>query len=88
MMANGGSIWPQSWLLKAPDLGIILAPNLDSSRLNKTIWRDTNGSMSEFSVKNAWESFRPVEDLLRQWDVGVNTGLNMLRYPLCGRDTL
>ncbi|GJX20515.1 hypothetical protein Tco_0223192, partial [Tanacetum coccineum] len=62
-------------MVKLSSSGIILAPNLDSSRLNKTIWRDTNGSMSEFSVKNVWESFRPRggEDLLRQWDVGVNT---------------
>ncbi|GKE10968.1 hypothetical protein Tco_1414519 [Tanacetum coccineum] len=47
MMANGGWIWPQSWLLKAPDLGIIPAPNLGSSRLEKTTWRDTNINMSE-----------------------------------------
>ncbi|GKE22989.1 hypothetical protein Tco_1434501 [Tanacetum coccineum] len=32
MESNGGWIWPQSWLLKSSDLGLIPAPNLDTAR--------------------------------------------------------
>ncbi|GJT03766.1 NAD(P)-binding domain-containing protein [Tanacetum coccineum] len=50
MVSNGGWSWPQAWLLKAPDLGLIPAPNLDESRLDITRWRDHNGNMSDLLV--------------------------------------
>ncbi|GKC57148.1 homeodomain-like protein [Tanacetum coccineum] len=79
-------------------------------------WRDSNESISEFSVKNVWDAIRTrggevdwyrivwfphyvprhafflwlvmrnslkTQDRLKQWDVGINTYLNLLRCSLC-----
>ncbi|GJX39312.1 hypothetical protein Tco_0252615, partial [Tanacetum coccineum] len=91
LVSNGSWSWPQSWLLKAPDLGLILDPALDASRADIRQWCDINGSLLAFSVAKSWEAFRPrgmqnslkTHDRMRQWDVGVNTDLNLLRCALC-----
>ncbi|GJW43559.1 hypothetical protein Tco_0072358 [Tanacetum coccineum] len=59
MVANNEWNWPQSWLLKAPDLGLVTAPNLDTYSLDVSCWCDINGNFSSFSVKRAWEAIRP-----------------------------
>ncbi|GJU98891.1 hypothetical protein Tco_1328162, partial [Tanacetum coccineum] len=51
-------IWPQAWLLKAPDLGLIAVPVLDESCLDLHQWRASNGKLSAFSVSCAWEERR------------------------------
>ncbi|GJW04065.1 protein LAZ1 [Tanacetum coccineum] len=116
MEANGAWLWPHAWLQKALILGNIPAPNLDNNRNDLFQWRDVNGQMKVFSVKNAWEAIRPrgtlvnwfkvvwfthniprhafhlwlvmrrslkTQDRMRQWDVGTDVDLNMLRCPLC-----
>ncbi|GJR40802.1 hypothetical protein Tco_1216486 [Tanacetum coccineum] len=55
-------IWPQAWLLKAPDLDLIPALNLDSPRQDCIRWCDSKGNMAEFLVKLAWEELRPRGD--------------------------
>ncbi|GJU00845.1 reverse transcriptase domain, reverse transcriptase zinc-binding domain protein [Tanacetum coccineum] len=57
--SNGGWVWPQSWLLKAPNLGLVPAPNLNTNRFDVIRWRDNNGNITDFSVKCAWEALRP-----------------------------
>ncbi|GJZ49360.1 protein LAZ1 [Tanacetum coccineum] len=59
LMSNVGWRWPQSWLLKAPSLGLLLMPILDDSKTDVHVWRNSNGVMSKFLVKAAWEAFRP-----------------------------
>ncbi|GJV50983.1 MACPF domain-containing protein CAD1 [Tanacetum coccineum] len=59
MVSNEGWRWPQAWLLKAPILGLITTPVLEVNKLDTCWWRDNNGHMSKFSVKAAWEAFRP-----------------------------
>ncbi|GJS53892.1 putative RNA-directed DNA polymerase [Tanacetum coccineum] len=59
LVTNGSWSWPQSWLLKAPDLGLIPDPVLDLSRADVRQWRDNNGSFSVFSVAKAWETLQP-----------------------------
>ncbi|GJU88114.1 hypothetical protein Tco_1300537 [Tanacetum coccineum] len=59
MVSNEGWRWPQAWLLKAPILGLITTPVLEVNKLDTCWWRDDNGHMSKFSVKAAWEAFRP-----------------------------
>ncbi|GJT43643.1 hypothetical protein Tco_0952358 [Tanacetum coccineum] len=51
--------WPQTWLLKAPDLGLVPVPNLVADRPDIFRWRNRNGVFSDFSVSNAWEAIRP-----------------------------
>ncbi|GKA17674.1 reverse transcriptase domain, reverse transcriptase zinc-binding domain protein [Tanacetum coccineum] len=58
-MSNGEWAWPQSWLLKALNLGLVPVSSLDESRQDIPQWRDANGKLSTFSVKNAWEALRP-----------------------------
>ncbi|GJT03134.1 putative reverse transcriptase domain, reverse transcriptase zinc-binding domain protein [Tanacetum coccineum] len=116
LVSNGGWVWPQSWLLKAPNLALIPVPNLVETQLDMPQWRDTYGKFSNFSVKCTWEALRPrgtevnwhrimwfnhciprhafhlwlimrnrlkTQDQLRQWDVGLNTNLNMLNCVFC-----
>nr|GEY38103.1 hypothetical protein [Tanacetum cinerariifolium] len=59
LLLNGAWNWPQSWLLKAPNLGLIPAPNIIASRQDCMMWYDSNGHMKVFSVKCAWEVLRP-----------------------------
>ncbi|GKB99239.1 homeodomain-like protein [Tanacetum coccineum] len=58
-ISNGVWSWPQSWLLKAPNLEQIMVPTLDTSRLDLPQWHDLNGKMSNFVVSCAWEALRP-----------------------------
>ncbi|GJZ72126.1 putative reverse transcriptase domain, reverse transcriptase zinc-binding domain protein [Tanacetum coccineum] len=84
LLSNAGWRWPQSWLLKAPTLGLIPTPSIDDNKVDVHLWRDSNGVMSKFSVKAAWEAFRPRGNVVPwQWDVGVGTNLSMLRCVFC-----
>ncbi|GJY48291.1 hypothetical protein Tco_0438247 [Tanacetum coccineum] len=46
-------------MIKAPNFGLIAAPNLEASSQDIMRWCDFNDNMSEFSVKCAWEALRP-----------------------------
>ncbi|GJW39636.1 hypothetical protein Tco_0065481 [Tanacetum coccineum] len=61
-------------------LGTIVVPNL-SDRDDSMYWHASNGALSVFSVKYAWEALRPrgPEDKLRPWDIGDNVDLSSLR---------
>ena len=116
LVVNNAWIWPQAWLLKAQELGIIQVPCLEESRPDLPVWRASNGKLLAFSVSSAWEELRPrgmevswyrvawfthciprhsfhlwlvlrrslkTQDMLRQWDVGLDTDLNMLRCVFC-----
>ncbi|GJR76642.1 retrotransposon protein, putative, ty1-copia subclass [Tanacetum coccineum] len=116
MISTGAWSWPQSWLLKAPDIGLIPIPTLDLSQADLRQWLDKNGTLSSFSVAKAWNAIRPrgnqvewsrivwfshniprhafhlwlvmrnglkTHDKMRQWDVGVNTDLNLLCCAFC-----
>nr|GEU39736.1 hypothetical protein [Tanacetum cinerariifolium] len=82
LVSNGTWSWPQSWLLKAPDLGLITCPALVSSVADLWQWRDRNGNISSFSVAKAWHGLK-TRDKMRQWDVGSDTDLNLLCCALC-----
>ncbi|GJT32915.1 hypothetical protein Tco_0923334 [Tanacetum coccineum] len=58
-MSHNGWVWPQAWLLKAPNLRLIQAPRYGNVNLDTYHWRDSNGNLKEFSVRCAWEPFRP-----------------------------
>ncbi|GJS77657.1 RNA-directed DNA polymerase, eukaryota [Tanacetum coccineum] len=59
LLVNGAWNWPLSWLAKAPNLGLIPAPNIVLVRQDYMKWCATNGTMTDFSVKCAWEVLRP-----------------------------
>ncbi|GJS47270.1 subunits of heterodimeric actin filament capping protein Capz superfamily protein [Tanacetum coccineum] len=61
-MLNGVWNWPNAWLTKAPNLGLVVVPTLNSSIPDYIKWREENGNMAIFSVKLAWEAFRPRGD--------------------------
>ncbi|GJU14887.1 hypothetical protein Tco_1142853 [Tanacetum coccineum] len=58
LVVNNAWIWPHAWLLKAPNIGTIPAPNLAVHVPDVTCWCDANGNMLEFSVRNVWEALR------------------------------
>ncbi|GKA54272.1 putative reverse transcriptase domain-containing protein [Tanacetum coccineum] len=59
LVSSEGWQWPQTWLLKAPDLGLVPVPNLVADRPDIFRWRNQDGVFSDFSVSNAWEAIRP-----------------------------
>ncbi|GKA63577.1 hypothetical protein Tco_0763183 [Tanacetum coccineum] len=59
LLLNGAWNWPQLWLLKAPNLGLILTPNIVAALQYCMMWYDSNGHMKVFSVKCAWEVLHP-----------------------------
>nr|GEU28765.1 hypothetical protein [Tanacetum cinerariifolium] len=74
LIVNGTWNWPNAWLAKAPNLGTIAAPILYDH--NDTVcWRDSSGSLSNFSVRSAWEALRsrgmesvpPILDEIIDW---------------------
>nr|GEU75147.1 hypothetical protein [Tanacetum cinerariifolium] len=48
LVSNGSWYWSQSWLLKAPNLGLILIPVLDEFRADLWQWRDLHVSILDF----------------------------------------
>ncbi|GJX51416.1 putative reverse transcriptase domain-containing protein [Tanacetum coccineum] len=58
LVVNNAWIWPHTWLLKAPNIGTIPAPNLVVHVPDVTRWCDANGNMLAFSVRNVWEALR------------------------------
>ena len=58
LIVNGAWIWPYTWLLKAPNLGLIPSPHIDTAHQYCMRLCDSNGNMSNFSVKCAWEVLR------------------------------
>nr|GEU35493.1 hypothetical protein [Tanacetum cinerariifolium] len=59
LVANGGWLWPQAWLLKASNLGLIQVPTIIDSQPDLVQWRDLNGVLTCFFVGAAWEALRP-----------------------------
>ncbi|GJV29925.1 retrotransposon protein, putative, ty1-copia subclass [Tanacetum coccineum] len=59
IVSNEGWLWPQSWLLKAPNLATVEVPKLLDMHVDLPQWRDSKGVMSMFSVRGAWEALRP-----------------------------
>ncbi|GKG15836.1 hypothetical protein Tco_0358159, partial [Tanacetum coccineum] len=56
LVSNGTWSWPNSWLLKAPDLDLITCPALVSLVADLWQWRDRNGNISSFPVAKDWEA--------------------------------
>ncbi|GKC89077.1 protein LAZ1 [Tanacetum coccineum] len=79
LIVNRTWAWPLTWLSKAPNLGLIVAPVLDMGQPDASQWRDRNGNLSLFSVAKAWEAIRARGNQ----DIGPNGDLNALRCALC-----
>ncbi|GJR12678.1 hypothetical protein Tco_0795330 [Tanacetum coccineum] len=54
LVSNGGWNWPQAWLLKAPNLVTIPAPNLVNARNHTMKWCDTNVWFSQAILRHAF----------------------------------
>ncbi|GJT00233.1 ribonuclease H-like domain-containing protein [Tanacetum coccineum] len=80
-----GFYLPGKYRMLAPELGLVPTPSIQMDTSDVLQWRDSNESISKFSVKKVWEAIRPrgAKDRLKQWDVGINTDLNLLRCSLC-----
>ncbi|GKA89536.1 hypothetical protein Tco_0811348 [Tanacetum coccineum] len=59
LVSNNAWSWPNAWLLKAPNIGQIQAPNLIETKHDQIRWRDPNGLFHEFSVARAWVAVCP-----------------------------
>ncbi|GJQ89400.1 reverse transcriptase domain, reverse transcriptase zinc-binding domain protein, partial [Tanacetum coccineum] len=59
LIEDGTWRWPVTWLIKAPNLALIAAPNINNARQDTMRWCDLNGNLSDISVRCAWEVLRP-----------------------------
>nr|GFA59590.1 hypothetical protein [Tanacetum cinerariifolium] len=59
MVLNDGWKWPQSWLLKPPNLGLVSIPHLVANNSDVPRWRNRDGSFFDFSVRSVWKAIRP-----------------------------
>ncbi|GKD74944.1 hypothetical protein Tco_1333226 [Tanacetum coccineum] len=50
----GSGLWPLSWLIKAPDIGLIAVPYIEESCTDIIQWRDLAGTLSSFSISKVW----------------------------------
>ncbi|GKF67805.1 hypothetical protein Tco_0197484, partial [Tanacetum coccineum] len=58
IITNGAWDWPQAWLLKALNFGLIPVLVLNDTE-DCICWRDGNGNVTSFSVKYAWDALHP-----------------------------
>ncbi|GJY04170.1 putative reverse transcriptase domain-containing protein [Tanacetum coccineum] len=84
LIVNGAWNWPLSWLAKAPNLGLVPTPTLTASSQDRRKWRDTNGTMTDFTLWLIMRRSLKTQDKLRQWDVDPATDLTQVRCSLCG----
>nr|GFC19051.1 hypothetical protein [Tanacetum cinerariifolium] len=63
LMRHGTWQWPLAWLMKAPNLNLVVASNFTNSS-DRIQWRDANGTMADFSIKLAWEALRIRGDIM------------------------
>ncbi|GJV91865.1 hypothetical protein Tco_1539678, partial [Tanacetum coccineum] len=84
LIVNGAWNWPLSWLAKAPNLGLVPTPTLTASSQDCRKWRDTNGTMTDFTLWFIMRRSLKTQDKLRQWDVDPATDLTQVRCSLCG----
>ncbi|GKE12633.1 hypothetical protein Tco_1416184, partial [Tanacetum coccineum] len=86
IVSNGALSWPISWYNLFPILNQVNVPVLGDVQEDILLWRNHDGVMHDFSVRKVWniicERGEEIERL-RQWDVGNDVDLTMLRRPLC-----
>ncbi|GKA21352.1 hypothetical protein Tco_0701341 [Tanacetum coccineum] len=87
----GSWTWQDYWHVNFPILSNVIVPHLNLYSSDELYWKDQNNVEFDFSVAAAWDSIRSRDDiinwfhldLLKHWDIGSNTDLNLLRCPLC-----
>ncbi|GJV95702.1 hypothetical protein Tco_1547279, partial [Tanacetum coccineum] len=90
LVTNGSWSWPQSWLLKASDLGLIPDPAWETLRPRGTqvpwiriVWFSHAIPRHAFHLWLVMRNGLKTQLRMRQWDVGVGIDLNLLCYALC-----
>nr|GEW52162.1 hypothetical protein [Tanacetum cinerariifolium] len=63
LMRHGIRQWPLAWLMKAPNLNLVVASNFTNSS-DRIQWRYANGMIADFFVKLAWEALRVRGDIV------------------------
>ncbi|GJS75176.1 hypothetical protein Tco_0725057 [Tanacetum coccineum] len=64
LITNDTWNWPQTWITKAPMLLQVPVPSIVDSYEDTTRWRDSNGTLSDFSIRKAWDVIRPRGDVV------------------------
>ncbi|GJV90866.1 hypothetical protein Tco_1538679 [Tanacetum coccineum] len=87
IIVDGGWAWPLSWYTRAPILYNCMVHALSPDCEDQLVWKDFHGIKKSFSVYVVETSFGlgklKTHDMLRQWDVGDATKLNLFLCPFC-----
>ncbi|GJY80117.1 ribonuclease H-like domain-containing protein [Tanacetum coccineum] len=59
LMVHNAWNWPSSWLIKAPELGLVLTPSIQMDTSDVLQWQTPLTPILEFLVKKVWEAIRP-----------------------------
>lgn len=57
LISNGEWLWPSEWTNLFPELQQVTVPLLSDNK-DRAVWIDSNGKVTEYPVKIAWESLR------------------------------
>ncbi|GKB43936.1 zinc finger, CCHC-type containing protein [Tanacetum coccineum] len=83
LVSSRGLTWPQSWLTKALALSLLTVPALDPHIADvdwfRIVWFSHNIPRHAFHLWLVMRNGLKTHDKMRQWDVGSNTDLNLLR---------
>ncbi|GJY95976.1 putative reverse transcriptase domain-containing protein [Tanacetum coccineum] len=90
VMVHNAWNWPSSWLIKAPELWLVPTPSIqmDTSDVYNGVIRTNPFQIFQlrrhaFLLWLVMHNSLKTQDRLKQWDVGINTDLNLLRCSLC-----
>ncbi|GJY85943.1 hypothetical protein Tco_0499969 [Tanacetum coccineum] len=75
---DGAWNWLQLWLMKAPNIGILPALDINCNIRDLLQWRSRNCKLSFFLVSQAWEDLRT-----RGFEDVGDADLTLIRCPLC-----
>ncbi|GJY70463.1 gypsy type transposase [Tanacetum coccineum] len=91
LVLNNGWLWPQSWILKAPNLGLVPVPYLDEAQMDLPQWCDLDVWFSYGIPRHAFHLWLVMRNALKTQDrVECNNRLfkNVRRSPEELRDII
>nr|GEY85762.1 RNA-directed DNA polymerase, eukaryota, reverse transcriptase zinc-binding domain protein [Tanacetum cinerariifolium] len=69
MIDSGSWNWPEEWIQKVPMLMNIPVPRLNEHEKDYVKWKNGEGKLIEFNIKNAWWDLRDKMDNVKWWKV-------------------
>nr|GEU43275.1 reverse transcriptase domain-containing protein [Tanacetum cinerariifolium] len=66
---NRAWCWPEEWTQTIPILSKILVPSLNENMKDEVKWKNSEGKLIDFNIKNAWWDLRDKKENVKWWKV-------------------